>query len=183
MNMSSKTKNVAYIDGSNLHNGVKALTWDFDYARFRIWLTDKYNIEQAYLFLGLMPKYKDLYTYLQECGYTLVFKEVIYDQAGKAKGNCDADVVVQAMRDAYENRFNAAVLVSSDGDYAPLVKFLIEKEKMMVVLSPYETKKCSVLLKRTGVKIAYITDQRSVLQKEKAPNVDGPHQGLSRKDR
>ena len=180
--MRSQGKNVAYIDGSNLHYGVKSLRWEFDYARFRVWLSDKYKVEHAYLFLGLMPKYTDLYTYLQNCGYILVFKEVIYDQDGKAKGNCDADIVVQAMRDAYENKFDAAVLVSSDGDYAPLVKFLIEKEKMLTVLSPYETKRCSVLLKRTGVKIAYIAEQKSVLQKEKAPNVDGPHQGLSRKD-
>jgi uncharacterized LabA/DUF88 family protein len=131
------------------------------------------------LFLGMMPKYKDLYTYLQKCGYTLVFKEVIYDHDGKAKGNCDADIVVQAMRDAYENKFGGAVLVSSDGDYAPLVKFLIEMNKMDTVLSPYETKKCSVLLKRTGVKIAYISDQQTVLQKEKAPNVDGTTSGSS----
>ena len=177
--MNSEKKNVAYIDGSNLHNGIKSLSWDFDYARFRVWLSDKYSIEQVYLFLGMMPKYKDLYTYLQECGYTLVFKEVIYDHDGKAKGNCDADIVVQAMRDAYENKFNGAVLVSSDGDYAPLVKFLIEKKKMETVLSPYETKKCSVLLKRTGVKIAYISDQQTVLQKEKAPNVDGTTSGSS----
>ncbi len=171
--MNSESKNVAYIDGSNLHNGIKSLDWDFDYARFRVWLSDKYSVEQAYLFLGLMPKYKDLYTYLQECGYTLIFKEVIYDQEGKAKGNCDADIVVQAMRDAYENKFNKTVLISSDGDFAPLVKFLLERNKMETVLSPYDTKKCSVLLKRTNVKIAYISDQQTVLQKEKAPDADG----------
>ncbi len=172
-------KNVAYIDGANLHNGIKSLNWEFDYARFRVWLTDKYDIEQAYLFLGMMPKYKELYKYLQESGYTIIFKEVIYDHNGKAKGNCDADIVVQAMRDAYENEFDKAVLVSSDGDYASLVKFLIEKGKIGTILSPYETKKCSILLKRTGVKIAYISDQKGVLQKEKAPNADETASGSS----
>lgn len=175
-------KNVAYIDGANLHNGTKSLSWKFDYARFRVWLREKYGVEQAYIFLGLMPKYKDLYTSLQECGFTLVFKEVIYDNAGKAKGNCDADIVVLSMQDAYEDKFDGAVLVSSDGDYAPLVKFLIGKEKMLAVVSPYGTslspegtKKCSVLLKRTGVKIAYIADQKTILRakKEKAPDADG----------
>lgn len=165
-------RNVAYIDGSNLHNAVRNLPWEFDYARFRVWLTDKYSIEQAYIFLGLMPKYKDLYKYLQECGYTLIFKEVIYDRDGKAKGNCDADVVVQAMQDAYENKFDKAILVSSDGDYAPLVRFLQGRDKMETVVSPYETSKCSVLLKRTDVKIAYIPDQQNILGKEKAPDGD-----------
>ena len=52
---------------------------------------------------------------------------------------------------------------------------------MLAVVSPYETQKCSVLLKRTGVKIAYIADQKTILQasKWKAPNEDEPHQGLS----
>jgi len=156
--------NAAYIDGANLHNGAKSLQWDFDYNRFRVWLRDKYAIKQAYLFIGMMPKYAQLYTKLQEQGYTLVFKDVIYDGNGKAKGNCDADLVVVAMQDAYENKFNSVVLVSSDGDYAPLVKFLIAKGKMSTVISPYETAKCSVLLKRTGVKIAYIADQKNILR-------------------
>jgi len=156
--------NYAYIDGANLHNGVKSLPWDFDYGRFRVWLRDKYKVEQAYLFIGMMPKYAQLYTRLQEQGYTLVFKDVIYDGNGKAKGNCDADLVVAAMQDAYENKFDTAILVSSDGDYAPLVKFLLTKEKMLAVISPYETLKCSVLFKRTGVKIAYIKDQKNILQ-------------------
>lgn len=164
--------NRAYIDGSNLHNGVKQLGWDFDYARFRVWLSEKYSVGQAYMFLGWMPKYNELYNYLRRCGYILVFKEVIYDRGGKAKGNCDADVVVHAMRDSYENKFDKAVLVSSDGDYTPLVTFLIGKGKMEVVVSTHERKKCSVLLRRTDVKIVYITDKQSILQKEKAPDED-----------
>lgn len=161
--MKSKN-NFAYIDGANLHKGVESLNWEFSYKRFRVWLREKYKVGQAYLFLGFVPKYKDLYTRLQEYGYTLVFKEVIFDGEGKAKGNCDADIVVLAMQDSYENNFTKAVLVSSDGDFSPLVKFLISKEKMEVVLSPYGTDKCSVLLKRTGVKIAYISEQRNILE-------------------
>lgn len=161
--MKSKN-NFAYIDGANLHKGTESLDWKFDYRRFRVWLKEKYEIEQAYLFLGLVPKYKDLYTSLQEYGYTLIFKEVIFDGEGKAKGNCDADIVVRAMQDAYENKFGKAILVSSDGDFSPLVKFLISKNKMEIILSPYETEKCSVLLKRTGVKISYIDEQKNILE-------------------
>ena len=167
--MKQNKNNVAYIDGANLHNGAKSLTWNFDYGRFRVWLRDKYAVKQAYLFIGMMPKYAQLYTRLQEQGYTLVFKDVIYDGNGKAKGNCDADLVVAAMQDAYENKFDAAVLVSSDGDYTPLVKFLLIREKMLAVISPYETAKCSVLLKRTGVKISYIADQKNILRSLKNP--------------
>jgi len=157
--------NYAYIDGANLHKGIIGLGWDLDYKRFRVWLLEKYGVRVAYLFIGLIPKYKELYKYLQECGFTLVFKEVVYDGVGNPKGNCDADLVVQVMRDTYENKFNKAVLVTSDGDYAGLVKFLEEKQKFFVVLSPHQKDKCSILLKRTGVRIAYINDQRLHLER------------------
>ena len=54
--MKQNQNNVAYIDGTNLHNGTKQLDWHFDYARFRVWLREKYGVQQAYLFLGLMPR-------------------------------------------------------------------------------------------------------------------------------
>ena len=172
--MKPKENNFAYIDGANLHRGIGSFGWKLDYARFRVWLSEKYGVSRAYIFIGLISKYKDLYTYLQESGFTLIFKEVIYDDDGKPKGNCDADLVLQAARDTYENKFDAAVIVSSDGDYAGLVKFLIERKKLRIILSPHTKDLCSVLLKRTNAPIAYLNDQKSILQvrKEKAPDAD-----------
>jgi len=161
--MENKNKNYAYIDGANLHNGSKSLGWNLDYKKFRIWLKDKYSVSQAYLFIGLMPKNNKLYTYLQETGYTLIFKEVVYND-GKPKGNCDADLVLKVVRDVYENNFEKAVVVSSDGDYASLVAFLMEKEKLQSVLSPALAKKCSILIKRLNPPIAYINDQKTILE-------------------
>jgi len=140
--MKKQENNFAYIDGANLHKGIESSGWKLDYRKFRVWLLEKYGVKKAYIFIGLIPKYSDLYKYLQECGYTLVFKEVVYD---------------------------------SDGDYAGLVKFLQKKHKLFAILSPRNTEKCSILLKRTGAKISYINDQRSNLelsQKEKAPDGD-----------
>lgn len=116
--MISKENNFAYIDGANLHRGVDRLGWILDYKRFRIWLAEKYGIKVAYLFLGLVPKYKELYKYLQECGFVIIFKQVSYDDGGKVKGNCDAILVLNAVRDFYENKCDKTVIVSSDGDYA-----------------------------------------------------------------
>lgn len=177
-----KENNYAYIDGANLHKGVLSLGWELDYARFRVWLKDKYKIEKAYIFIGLIPKYSKLYKYLQESGFILVYKEVIYDSDGKAKGNCDTDLVLNFVVDMYEGKFEQAVLVASDGDYASLTKLLQEKNKLISILSPNNVDKCSILLKRTEAKIVYINDKRSILEanKEKAPGEDEPHKGLSR---
>ncbi|TSC95235.1 MAG: Uncharacterized protein CEN87_247 [Parcubacteria group bacterium Licking1014_1] len=170
-----KNNNYAYIDGANLHGGIDSFGWELDYYRFRVWLSEKYGVKNAYIFIGLIPKYKDLYKYLQECGFTLIFKEVVYDGDGKPKGNCDADLVLQATRDIYENKFDKAIIVSSDGDYASLIKFLKERGKLRIILSPHTKDLCSILLKRINAPIAYLNDQRSILQikKEKAPDADG----------
>jgi uncharacterized LabA/DUF88 family protein len=161
--MSEKLGNFAYIDGANLHKGVSDLGWQLDYKRFRVWLTEKYHVSRAYIFIGLIPKHKKMYTFLQEVGFTLVFKETTYDGHGRVKGNCDADLVLQMVRDAYEESFQTAVLVSSDGDYASLVQFLQEKKKLRAILSP--SNKCSILLKRTNAPITYLDQVKHHIKK------------------
>jgi len=156
--------NFAYIDAANLNNALKELGWNLDYKKFRVWLSDKYKVRKAYIFIGLIPKYKNLYKYLQESGFTLIFKEVVYDGTGKPKGNCDADLVLQTVCDTYENKFKKTIIVTSDGDYSSLIKFLIEKNRLIVVLSPSNPKKCSILLKRTNARISYINDQKENLK-------------------
>ncbi|MDO8581518.1 MAG: NYN domain-containing protein [bacterium] len=170
---------IAYIDGANLHRGVLSLGWKIDYARFRTWLSHRYGVGEAYLFIGLIPKHKDLYTYLSKSGFTLIYKEVVYDGDGRAKGNCDADLITQAMRDTYEGTAEQSILVTSDGDYVPLVKFLMDKGKLVAVLSPAPVKKCSILLKRTGVHIVYLEDKKALIsaQNEKAPSRNASLQG------
>jgi len=157
-----KTNNFAYIDAANLHKGVGDLGWKLDYRRFRVWLKDKYGIENAYLFIGLVPNNKDLYTSLQEMGYLLVYKEVTYDVAGKAKGNCDADLVLKAVIDYYEKRYEKAVIVTSDGDYAGLVKFLKEKDSFLAIVSPSD--KCSYLLRKLNIPIVYLNTKKGKLK-------------------
>ena len=155
--------NFAYIDGANLHKGVESSSWELDYRRFRSWIRQKFGVTEAYLFIGLMPKHAELYTSLQSAGYKLVFKEIIYDGSGKAKGNCDADLVLQAAKDYYENQPSSVVLVSSDGDYAPLILFWQGKKVPCTIVSPAPINKCSILLKRTKAPIIYLEDMKHKL--------------------
>ncbi len=172
MENKKKEKNFAYIDAANLHKGIADLGWKLDYRRFRIWLKEKYAIERAYIFIGLVPKHKEIYIFLQEAGFTLIFKETTYDGQGHVKGNCDADLVLWATRDACDNICTKSLIVSSDGDYASLINFLQEKNKLKIVLSPGNH--CSILIKRIGVPIVYMSSKHSILAlKEKTPDEDG----------
>ena len=163
--MNQPSSHIAYIDGANLHKGIQTLGWKLSYLRFRSWIRQKYSITTAHLFIGLMPKHADLYTVLQTAGYQLVFKEVVYDGDGKAKGNCDADLVLQATRDCFEKNVRQAVLVSSDGDYAPLIRLWQEKHIPCVILSPAPLKKCSWLLRKTNAPIVCLNDVRDKISR------------------
>jgi hypothetical protein len=51
-------KNLAFIDGQNLHIGTRQEGWSLDLARFRIYLKDKYKVLEAYYFLGYLQEEK-----------------------------------------------------------------------------------------------------------------------------
>src|SRR3989338_11486552 len=145
--MKTSENNYAFIDGQNLHLGVKDLGWRLDYRRFLIYLRDKYCVSKTYLFIGLVPENQKLYKFLQECGYVLIFKPLLIPKDGKPKGNVDADLVLNAMIE-YQN-YDKAIIVTSDGDFYSLVEYLYSKNKLKFVMSPY-VKTCSKLLKKSA---------------------------------
>lgn len=154
----------AYIDSNNLNLGIQSLGWKLDYKRFRIYLKEKYNVSTAYMFIGYVSNNQSLYTSLQKAGFILVFKPTIPDKNGNIKGNIDADLVLQVMIDYKENIFDKAIIISSDGDFYSLVKYLYEQDKLLYVISPY-LKSCSVLLKKSAKeKILFMDNLREKLE-------------------
>src|SRR5580698_6395061 len=97
-NEKSKT-NYAFIDSQNVNLGVRDLGWRLDFARLRVYLREKYNVSRAYLFIGYVPENVHLYTALQAMGYICIFKPTVLRVDGKVKGNCDAELVLQAIID------------------------------------------------------------------------------------
>ena len=156
--------NFAYIDSQNLNLGIKELSWDLDYKKFRIYLKEKYSVKKAYLFIGYMPSNEMMYQKLQEYGYILIFKPVLINKDGKAKRNVDADLVLQAMRDYNNKELDQAVIVTSDGDFYCLVEYFYKRKKLRIVLSPC-IDKCSVLLKKKAKeRIVFMDNLRKKLE-------------------
>ena len=163
--MSSAKHNFAFIDAQNVHLGIKSLGWQLDWGRFRVYLRDKYKVTEAYLFLGYLPDNQKLYTRLQRCGFILIFKPLVFNVDGTVKGNCDADLVLNAILKI--NEYEKAVIVSSDGDFYSLVKHLYECDKLEMVLSAY-VKTCSKLLRKEAKeKINYMHNLVNKIGREK----------------
>lgn len=138
-----------------------------DYKKFRIYLAEKYGVKKAYLFIGFVALNQSLYDNLQEAGFILKFKPTVPDAEGKIKGNIDADLVLCATLEF--DRYDKAVIVSSDGDFYSLVQYLQEKGKLAVVLSP-AIEHCSSLLKQTAKeKIQFMKNLRGKLEYESLP--------------
>ncbi len=138
--------NFAFIDSQNLYKGTLESGWKVDYQKFRNYLKTKYGVSRAYLFLGYIPTNAKLYKELQEDGYTLIFKPVLKIKRNRNfsyKGNVDAELVLHTVINI--KKYAKAIIVSGDGDFHCLVKYLIENQKLHKVLTP--NNKYSSLLK------------------------------------
>ena len=169
--MEKRSNNYAFIDSQNVHKGIRSMGWKLDWKKFRVYLKEKYCVETAYLFLGFVPDNQKLYEYLQKCGFVLIFKPLIFGGDGVVKGNCDADLVLHTILKI--NEYDKAVIVTSDGDFYSLVKYLYENGKLAMVLSAY-VKTCSKLLKKEArEKINYMSNlNRKIGENENAPHKD-----------
>lgn len=146
----------AFIDSQNLNVGVQKFGWKMDWKKFRQFLTDKYGVTKAYMFIGYVPEFESLYQQLHEAGYLIVLKPTFdmtrvqptaeekeqklksKDQAEKedrpTKGNVDADLVLWAMKEI--PHYSKAVIVSGDGDFYALIEYLDEQKKLLKLLAP-----------------------------------------------
>lgn len=140
--------NIAFIDWQNLHLWTKSENWKIDFNKFRVYLKDKFKVKEAYIFLWFLDEEQQkLYTNLQKAWYIIQFREHNANMKWKKKWNVDVDIVFEVMKRLIEeNNFNKIVLVTWDGDYIKLVKYLIEKNKLEKILFP--NKRYSSLYKK-----------------------------------
>ena len=164
MNTKNKLNNYAFIDSQNLNLGVRSMGWKLDYKKFRLYLRNKYEVVNAYMFIGMVVNNQALYTKLQEAGFILVFKPTVqYFQDGKptVKGNVDAELVLYAAAIEYQN-YDKAIVVSGDGDFHCLVRFLDENDKLLHLMAP--NKQFSKLLREFSKYIVLVDSLRNSLE-------------------
>jgi len=173
----------AFIDGENLHLGVKKpitrhgilvhAGGELDYRKFRNYLRTRYGVKKAYIFLGNIPTNKSLYFYLQDCGFELIMKDVVYFWNRKkkkydVKGNVDTDIVLYSVGKLF-SRYTDAVFVSGDGDFISTYDYVAEKGKLKAILAPNRYNYSSLLNKYH--KILHFVSNNTTLMKPKRPGV------------
>jgi len=152
-------RNLAFIDGQNLHLGTKTAGWLVNHKRFRIYLRDKYQVDEVYFFLGYVnEQHQSMYREMQRAGYILEFRQHVSTMQSKKKGNVDTDLVFTVIEKLIEESdlFKKVVLVSGDGDYYKLVQYLVKKERFAKLLLPHRARASS--LYRSGLDNSYHVD-------------------------
>ena len=126
-----------------------------DYRKLRRFLRKRHNITVAYYFVGYRLKNSDIYQKLQEYGYVLKHE---------IANNLDDYLIKQAKWDI--DKYDEAIIISSDQDFAELVEYLDSKNKLKLVLAPCK-KGCSVKLKRAAnTKIEFLSNYKKELKKD-----------------
>lgn len=165
--MSRPEKIFAFIDSQNLNLGVRSSGWRLDYQKFRLYLKNKFKVDQAFIFIGLVSNNQRLYTDLQKAGFILIFKPTVqYFQNGQqtVKGNVDAELVLHAAAIQYDS-YDKAIIVTGDGDFACLAEFLEGKGKLLHIFTPNH--KYSQLLKPFSRRIVHISQFRKSVEYKK----------------
>lgn len=154
MKKQKRQKIFAFIDSQNLNLGTSKdinrrrkliyKGWKLDFKKFRKYLTDKFRVKKAFLFIGYIRKNEKLYRRLRSFGYELVFKPTVSDNEGKPKGNVDAELVLYSAAVEYPN-YDKAIIISGDGDFYCLLDLLKKQSKLGKIIIPNIKSESSLL--------------------------------------
>lgn len=138
-----------YIDGANFYYGLitishKYTDYKFDFEKYINSITKNKKLIQVYYYNASLKQTKnpEIFKIQQQFFERLRkipnFKVVLCKRQRyttkdgkenfKIKGD-DIHLAIDMLRDAYENKYDTAILISGDGDFAPLVSYIKEKGK------------------------------------------------------
>lgn len=171
MKRSKREKIYAFIDSQNLNLGTSKSIyknrkriyrgWKLDFKKFRQYLLDKFRVNKAFLFIGYIQSNKKLYASLKRWGYDVIFKPTVRDNIGKPKGNIDAELVLYSVRIEYDI-YDKAVIVSGDGDFYCLLKFLRKNNKLEAIIIPNKFSESKLLKEFQQFKIFLYRERRKL---------------------
>ncbi len=144
-------KTFTFVDTQNLLKTFEANSWILDYSKLFDYIKNDLKSEKVILFFGYNNKNKKLYQELENIGYELVFRPMY-----NGKANVDNDIVLHAVDRL--NKYDAFILISNDGDFYNLIKYLKEKNKFRNIVSPARITCSKLLRKISDNKIIFADD-------------------------
>ncbi len=195
----SSDNNYAFIDSQNLNLGTQKMGWKMDWRKFRHYLRSKYKVTNAYMFIGYMPEFEDLYQQLHDSGYLVVLKPTsdlskphqaqieglsVSQQdpptntekpeqdptARKSPIKGNIDADLVLWTMKEFKNYHKAIIVSGDGDFHSLAEYLKEQGKLQNIMTP--NWQYSQLLKEFDSYIVRLDKLRNELAYRSRPRTD-----------
>lgn len=163
---SSKKNVYAFVDASNIIYGAKAEGWFIDLKKLFKYLKKKYFVTKAFFYYGKDSKSAKKEAFLKKLksfGYILKVKE-IKRYGKKSKSNCDVDMTMDML--LLMKEYTRAIVLTGDGDFAPLLAYLVSKKKdITVISSPKRTAR--EIRSLLGGKVQSFDDLKTLLEYKK----------------
>ena len=144
--MTDKERIAILVDGSNFYHYTKELTLthllEFNYKDFGTFLARDREITSATYYIGkmrekpgdlrsrdLMANQQKLVSRLEQFGWQISYGHMLTDGGGQREKGVDVQIAVDLVVGAYENKYDSALLVSSDTDLIPAIRKIRNKGK------------------------------------------------------
>jgi uncharacterized LabA/DUF88 family protein len=133
-------KVAVFIDAANIIHCYEDTRWKIDLKKLKKYFEDKCALVGIYYYSAYFEEsesQKSFFEMLSRKGYILRIKKIrkiVHDDGTiTLKGNCDTDMVVDAVSRLQE--YDTAVIMSGDSDFISLVNLLRGKGKKVVIIS------------------------------------------------
>lgn len=154
-----------YIDGANFVYGLKSLNekysdYHFDFENFFKKIMGKNDLIDVFYYNASLKqavnprRFKEQQKLLArlrkitKCKVVLCKRQKRFDRDNEEyyiiKGD-DINLTLDMLNDAWENKYDKAILFSGDGDFAPLLKYVKNKNKKVEVISFRESSSYTLL--------------------------------------
>lgn len=180
-------KAAIFIDASNIHYPLRKNGWRISYRRLLNYFKQRYDVTTAYYYEGTPSKSylrhrfhitenKEInervkakqvfFKNLKSLGLIVRTKpvQIVYDATDgsyKAKCNFDVEIAIDAIDRL--NEYRVFILLSGDGDFIKLLKYIKGKYKKTVVISAKNHS--SEMLREVANECGFIEDIRSEIEK------------------
>ncbi len=174
--MDNSGKKVAiFIDGGNFYqrirqSGVFAKGTRFDYIKFAKFLARGGNVIYRNYYIGIVRNHdksdksqkmvesqQKLLSGLENDGYQVKRGRIVYDNKIREKG-VDVQIAIDLVIGAVEENFDIAVIVSSDTDLIPAVKYIRSKGKIVEYVG-FSSEPSLGMIKESDYRILLSNDQ------------------------
>ncbi|MDD5423055.1 MAG: NYN domain-containing protein [Candidatus Omnitrophica bacterium] len=133
-------KVAVFIDAANIIHCYKDTEWKIDFKKLKKYFESKCTLIGIYYYSAFFEEsmgQKSFFEMLSRKGFILRVKRIRKitneDGAITLKGNCDTDMVVDAV--SCIDNYDTAVIMSGDSDFVSLVNLLRGKGKKVVIIS------------------------------------------------